>query len=406
MKLVFITQEYKRVPSGVITIIRSLCEGWDSRDRITILTNRGHWAYGPLLNEFKCMERINIKRIPVWLPSEIFTKVSERLNNPWWMPIVKGIFIPVQILYSISVVIYISHWLLKNKADGVLSHNGGWPGGELNRWVMYCSMICGIKNRYMVIHNTPSVPNRLRYPLYHISNLLMGKVSKVMITVSKSCKTSLEENGGFGREMTVIYNGISVAEHQSSEVGKIKPPWNKRHTTVSFVGEIHPRKGVELLIKAIGLVDCVLELVIIGSGDPEYVQMLKNEAEKLSVPVVFLGFRSDVINLYKWIDILVLPSVKYESFGMVIIEAMRASIPVICSDYGGMKEVVMHGKTGLVVPANDKEKLSLAIKQLLANKALRISMGKEGESRLRKHFGSGSMLHQYEHLFYKSKSFK
>ena len=98
------------------------------------------------------------------------------------------------------------------------------------------------------------------------------------------------------------------------------------------------------------------------------------------------------------IDLLVVPSVACESFGMVILEAMKYKKPVICSDFGGMKEVVENGKTGLVVPAGDILSLAKAIKKLLADADMRRQMGEAGYLRLNKLFTSEKMTAQYYEL--------
>ena len=98
------------------------------------------------------------------------------------------------------------------------------------------------------------------------------------------------------------------------------------------------------------------------------------------------------------IDILVVPAVAFESFGMVILEAMKHKKPVICTDYGGMKEVVEDGVSGVVVPAGDASALSNAMDTLLANADARRQMGEAGYRRLNTLFTSERMGEQYDSL--------
>jgi glycosyltransferase involved in cell wall biosynthesis len=98
------------------------------------------------------------------------------------------------------------------------------------------------------------------------------------------------------------------------------------------------------------------------------------------------------------IDVLVVPAIAFESFGMVILEAMKHKKPVICTDFGGMKEVVEDGVSGLVVTAGDALALSNAMVKLLTDGNARHQMGEAGYRRLNSLFTSERMCEQYDSL--------
>jgi glycosyltransferase involved in cell wall biosynthesis len=83
---------------------------------------------------------------------------------------------------------------------------------------------------------------------------------------------------------------------------------------------------------------------------------------------------------------------------MVILEAMKHSKPVICSNFGGMKEIVENKVTGLVVPSGDSISLAIALKKLLKNRNLRIKMGKSGYQRLNNQFRANQMAREYDKI--------
>jgi glycosyltransferase involved in cell wall biosynthesis len=114
--------------------------------------------------------------------------------------------------------------------------------------------------------------------------------------------------------------------------------------------------------------------------------------------VSFLGFHHDVDSFMARVDFLVVPSIAFESFGMVILEAMKHRKAVICTDFGGMKEVVQDGVTGLVVPAGDALALSKAMARLVADAGLRRQMGEGGYRRLNDRFTAEKMADQYDEL--------
>jgi len=222
-----------------------------------------------------------------------------------------------------------------------------------------------------------------------------------VVTVSRFCRDSLQEKAGF-KNVVVIYNGISInkklPERSPKEYQEL--PWPKKYPTIGFVGEMHPRKGVHILVDALAQVKMPCELVLIGEGDSSYVEQLMQTAGRVRHPVHFLGFRSDMERLYSSMDIVVMPSVRYESFGMVILEAMRAGKPVVCSDFSGMKEIVADGETGSVVPTGDVESLATAIERILADGRAAQRMGDRGCVRVRNYFSASVMVDRYVGLFH------
>mgnify|MGYP006425116531 FL=1 len=97
-------------------------------------------------------------------------------------------------------------------------------------------------------------------------------------------------------------------------------------------------------------------------------------------------------------DVVVLPSIELESFGMTLIEAMSYSIPVVCSDFGGMKEVVKDKLNGYVVLANNSFLLGKRLDNLVSNPDLRRRMGVAGKERMLEKFTADIMVYNYQRL--------
>ena len=98
---------------------------------------------------------------------------------------------------------------------------------------------------------------------------------------------------------------------------------------------------------------------------------------------------------YRSCDLFVAPS-RYESFGLIYLEAMRAGKPVIGCTAGGSKEVVRHGKNGLLVPPGDAKALAGAIRRLATDDAGRAGMGLAGRADFLAHFTDAAMAHNLE----------
>lgn len=153
---------------------------------------------------------------------------------------------------------------------------------------------------------------------------------------------------------------------------------------VGFAKKLYQLSGPDILLKAFQYArdNCEqrLELKIAGSGPMEY--QLKQEATQLGLAdsiewVGWLRTAEELRDFYHSIDLFVMPS-RRESFGVSALEASATGLPVVASRFGGIPEIVTHGKTGLLVNPEDTEELGKAIVALAENRALRTEMGFTG----------------------------
>ena len=186
----------------------------------------------------------------------------------------------------------------------------------------------------------------------------------------------------FPGDFKVIPNGVNVGRYQRAvPIAR----WQDGTLNILFVGRLEDRKGLPHLLKAFRLVrksgfEC--RLLVVGSGPQE------REARRYVMTrglqnVEFLGRVSDAekAQLFKTADVFVSPATGRESFGIVLLEAMAAGTPIVCSDIHGYKGVVQRGRQAILVPPRDAKALAAGISELLANPALRSRMGAEGLER-------------------------
>jgi len=140
-------------------------------------------------------------------------------------------------------------------------------------------------------------------------------------------------------------------------------------------------KGHEILIRAFSRINNEnLICVMPGSDDRgKYVLNLRNIAKKYNVlgKIVFLPFLDDLPAAYMLADVVVVPSLKPEPFGRVLIEAQAMGRPVVAFDHGGASESVIHEKTGLLVEPKNVKELGVAIEKLVtisANKRNKMAL--------------------------------
>jgi len=193
-------------------------------------------------------------------------------------------------------------------------------------------------------------------------------------------------------KIIIIPNGIDIKKFDikySKDECREKLSLSLSEKIILYVGNLEPRKGLDILIRAMAIVVRVIKdvrLIVIGSG-----VMLDNLQKLviklgLSQHVIFTGFAEDNKKLlyYKSADIFVLPSL-YEIFGIVNLEAMACGLPIIATKVGGIPDIVEDGSNGLLVPYRNPKALADAIIYLLENDDVRKKMGKKSYCRVKEY---------------------
>jgi glycosyltransferase involved in cell wall biosynthesis len=137
---------------------------------------------------------------------------------------------------------------------------------------------------------------------------------------------------------------------------------------------------------------------VAGDGDMRPALDAQLRSLGIAATVTLLGFRRDVPALLRACDLFVLPSLA-EPFGLVLVEAMAMSRPVIATDAGGPREIVEHGQTGLLVRPSDPESLAQAIDRLLSSPSERLAFGRAGFARYQAKFTADRMAAQMLQLY-------
>jgi glycosyltransferase involved in cell wall biosynthesis len=159
-----------------------------------------------------------------------------------------------------------------------------------------------------------------------------------------------------------------------TDIATTEPLVHDRCSIIS-VGRLNDGKGQGILIKALAVLrqhDFPVRLVLVGGvfpGQEHFRDELVRLANRLGVAdaIEFAGERRDALQLVGRSDIFVMPSTRPESFGMALVEAMHLRRPVIATDIGGPREIIHHGRDGLLVPPGDPDALARAIRWLIEN---------------------------------------
>jgi glycosyltransferase involved in cell wall biosynthesis len=226
---------------------------------------------------------------------------------------------------------------------------------------------------------TEGVPEKER-KFYRLVEKVAALFSSHIITVSEYDRDLALKSGIVSPEkITAIHTGMP------DRPCLVRPDVDGP-VRLMMVARVGPQKDHGRLLRALwGCMDLHWTLDIVGGGDDLELRRMAQQME-MEDRVMFRGERDDVPELMdKSADIYVLTS-NWEGLPRSILEAMRSGLPVIASDVGGVRECVVAGDTGLVVPPGQDQPLVRALQHLIPDMALQKKMGRRGRERFEKHF--------------------
>jgi len=249
------------------------------------------------------------------------------------------------------------------------------------------------------------------------------EMADAIIAVSKETKVDVLKHFDVDPDkVKVIYNGINLEEYVVSPETTALETYgvDPGKPYVLFVGRITRQKGIIHLVNAIPYLDPETQIVLCaGAPDtPEIAAEMENsvaEVKKTRDNVIWIDKmldKKEVIQLYSHADVFCCPSI-YEPFGIINIEAMACETAVVASAVGGIKEVVVDGETGILVPVQqldvapfepvDPDKfardLADAVNKLTRDRELAASMAKRGRQRVEEVFDWKAIAAQVKDLY-------
>ena len=269
--------------------------------------------------------------------------------------------------------------------DIVHGVGGSLPGASVIT-AQYCHLAWHeARARYQVHEGT--LAGRLYHRLVDAQNVAFERRAyaspalKQVIAVSRRTAGELEHFYGIpSRDSTTVYNGADPAVFDRTRYPEARLALRRSlgladNALVALLIGTYWRKGLDTAIAAVGRASDSLHLVVAGSGDDARARGYARDAG-LAGRLHLLGPRPDIAQLYAAADLFVLPT-RYEPFGMVIVEAMQSSLPVIVSASAGAAELIVPGVSGFVVdPADDADGFAQHIRALVADPVQRASVGR------------------------------
>jgi len=344
---------------------------------ITVTVVTGQWDWGQPRRE-------KLNNVPV-----------HRHFTGWEMFNVRG-------LRRLSLYIYLltlSLYLIKRRSEYDLIHchsamfgaavavlTGKW----LHRTTLVRAMASGAWGDVKRMHGARNMLGT-RWMLSKLKN------ADCLVALNKEVVTELIATGVNSERIVCLPNGVETERIKSKTDYKIVGG-----VRVTFVGRLHPQKGVDVLLSAFKKAQenqpqLSWRLTLVGEG--ELCSILEALAQQLAIKqmVRFLGQVTDPFPILSQSDIFVLPSMS-EGMSNALLEAMAHGLPCIATDIAGNNQVITHNENGLLVQPDDDD-LAAAIVSLALSRDLRERLGRKAAQTVKKNYALDNVADQYIALY-------
>lgn len=262
-------------------------------------------------------------------------------------------------------------------------------------WGRYAGLLAGVPHLVHVEHNS-----RERYTRWRLAQALwLARRTAATVGVSLGVRDHLLALGFPAETCIAIPNGIDLARFPAV------PPhaWHERENAIVMTSRFGRQKDHATLVRAVALLrerGLVPQLSLAGGGKQRLRKSIGALARQLGLAeqVHFLGQVPDIPGLLARQRIFVL-STHYEGMPLALLEAMAAGCACIGSDVIGVREVLSHGRTGLLVPEGDAHALAAAIADLMEHPERAEALGRAARQQAEREFDLSHMHGHYEALF-------
>jgi len=220
---------------------------------------------------------------------------------------------------------------------------------------------------------------------------IVHQAAEAVVVPTPSVAAAAEQRSCVPREkLIVIPNAIDVEAFRQPRAER------DRVREIAFIGRLDPVKRIGDLLQAMQRLDGTMRLSIYGDGELRY--ELREQIDQLGLRgIVELRGTTPAPQALADADLLVLPS-EAEGFGLVLIEAMAAGVPVVATDAPGIRDVVRHEQNGLLVPVGDPEALAGAIVRLAEDADLRRRLTEQGLRDVAERYTWEPVMRQYRRV--------
>lgn len=228
-------------------------------------------------------------------------------------------------------------------------------------------------------------------PQWHwwLQGLIHDAAEKIVVPSNSVAEAARERSDVPAAKIVVIPNAIDL-----NDFHPVARNWG---FMIGFLGRLDPIKRVGDLIEAMTLLDGRFKLGIFGDGPERAKIMQQIERLHLENRITLHGAVRPPSAALQQMDMLVLPS-QAEGFPLVLIEAMAMRVPIVATDAGGIRDVIDHEKTGLLIPVAQPAQLAAGIRRMAEDGGLRSRMIAQASAAVKSRFTWDHVLPQYRSL--------
>jgi glycosyltransferase involved in cell wall biosynthesis len=298
---------------------------------------------------------------------------------------------PMRKFYDIPSIIQMMSFLKNNRFDVINTHSGvdSWIGGIAAK---LANVPVLVRTRHL---NIPLKRSPLNFVHY---------LPDVYITCGDNMRSNLVNNCGFPANRVVsIPTGVGMEffDVKKNKEAKLKYGFSMDSIVISNVGILRSVKGHEVTLSSVKkVIETVPHAKFLIVGDGLARKRLEKMAEDLAIAryVVFTGFVENIPEIYSFTDVAILSSWS-EGLPQSILQAMAASVPVVATKVGGVPEVVLHEKTGILIDPGDHEGLAKGIIRILNNPDESVQFTRNAKELVLKEHSVHHMVDKIEGLY-------
>jgi glycosyltransferase involved in cell wall biosynthesis len=371
-----------RAPPWAAPIVKERQSPAAGLARVLHLINGEHYAGAERVQDLlaQCLPRYGYEVGFVCVKPERFPALRRSQSAPLYE-------LPMQSRLDLTVVRKIARIICRDRFDLIHAHTV--------RTALVGGLAARMSGVPMVYHvHSPASRNTDRPWLNRINAIVerftLRRATR-LIAVSHSLKRYMIRQGFETSRISVVHNGVPAMY----DVPHRLPP--RGEWTLGTVALFRPRKGVEVLLRALAIMrqrGLPVRLRAVGAFEsPDYERKIRALAADLDLEdiVDWAGFTNDVASELSTMDLFVLPSLFGEGLPMVLLEAMAAGVPIVAADVEGVTEAVRHGQEGLIVPPGDHEALAQAAADMIEGRHDWSAMRQSAADRQAKFFSDRAM---------------
>jgi glycosyltransferase involved in cell wall biosynthesis len=288
--------------------------------------------------------------------------------------------------------------LLRRERPAILHVNSSrdsWIGSLAARLVQPRPKV--IRTRHISAPLNNSVATQLLY---------RRLLDMVIVTGGERTRRDLIERDGMAADRVVAFpigldvEQFSPARPERNIRGELGLP--RDHLLVGLISYLRDYKGHFYFVEAAAHVlkqRRDVTFLIVGEGPEEPVIRAQIERLGLTREVLLLGFRDDLLNVFRSLDVFAIPTIEGDTIPQVLMQALAVGLPVVSTTTGSIPDVLRDGESGFIVPPRNADALAGRIGDLLNDPALRVRMGQRGRATVVEFYSIDRMVDELERVY-------